>query len=510
MIKEYKDYSHNIEESCDVCVIGSGAGGAVAAKELAEKGYSVILLEEGGNYTQKDWNGKPCYSLPKMWRNGGFTLSLGTPAVSVTLGKGIGGTTTVNSATCFRTPDSVLEMWQQNLGLDNLTKQNLEPYFSKVEREINVTDLSWEVLGKCAKVIKDGAEVLGLNCRPLKHNVKNCRGCGTCQFGCLDGAKQSMDVTYIPKAIEAGAKVYSHCKAERCIIENKKVKGVRCLLINPETGKPVFEMKVSAKVVIVACGTMITPTFLKKSGLKNKNLGRHLQIHPCTRVAAIMGEEVEGWKGVSQGVYIDDFEDEGIMLEGIFVHPSLLLAAFPGVGHSFKENVANFKNIAAFGVMVHDSTTGRVFKSGKDFIFSTYFIKKSDSEKLKKGIAYVAKLFFAAGAKKVLTPIYNMPELNSEADIKKLMKLKMKPNHLAEAFAFHPLGTCRMAHNKKMGAVNKDGETFEIENLYVADGSIVPTSLGVNPQVTIMTLATKIAEGIAMRLSGELKNASGL
>lgn len=502
MIREFKDYTADSEEKCDVCVIGSGAGGAVVAKELAEKGHDVVLVEEGSYYRKEDWSGKPLEGL-RMWRNGGGTIAAGLPSISVTLGRCIGGTTTVNSATCFRTPEKIMEAWQRDLGIDTVSTDTMEPYFQKVEKEINVTELSWDVLGNCAAIIRRGAEKLGLTCRPLKHNVKNCQGCGTCQFGCLEGAKQSTDVSYIPKALAAGARVYANCRADRILKKKGRVTGLVCSFMNPATDRPAGKMTITAPIVVVACGSMITPSFLKKNGIRNRHIGRHLQIHPCTRAAAIMDEKVEGWKGVSQGAYIDDFEDEGIMLEGIFVHPSILLAAFPKIGHEFKENAAQFAHLAAFGIMVHDSTTGRVYRGIKDFIFSRYFMKKSDAEKLKRGIAYTARIFFAAGARKVLTPIAKMPVLESESDVEKLLAMKMKPALIAEGFAFHPLGSARMASTRRLGVVNTKGESFDLENLYIADGSIVPTSLGVNPQVTIMSLATMIADNIAEKIAAE-------
>ena len=499
MIKEFKHYTKNINESCDVCVIGSGAGGAVVARELAEKGHSVILLEEGGNYTVDDWTGKPLAEFSKMYRNGATTGTLGRNFISLTMGKCIGGTTTINSATCFRPPESTYKKWLLELGLDQLTPETLEDCFCRVEKEINVTELSWEVLGNFAKVLKTGADKLGLNCKPLKHNVKDCKGCGTCQFGCPEGAKQSMDITYIPKAIEYGAKVYANCRADKLIKNENEVEGVSCSLINPETGKADYSMKIRAKIVVVACGTMITPSFLKRNGLKNKNIGRHLQIHPAAKAVAFMDQKVEGWKGVSQGAYIDDFEGEGIMLEGAFTTPGLLLAAVPYIGKKHKEIATSYPHVAPFGIMVHDTSKGRVLKSSPKNINAVYNISKHDVEKLKRGIAYTARILFEAGANVVFTGISKMPVLNSVDDVNKLFALKVKANQI-ETFAFHPVGTCRMSATSDSGAVNQWGEAFEMKNLYVADGSVVPTSLGVNPQLTIMCLATRIAQGISQKL----------
>lgn len=502
MILRFQDYRGDVREECDVCVIGSGAGGAVAAKELAEKGLSVVVLEEGGYYTPDDWNGKPMFSLTRMWRDGGLTGSMGNPPVSITLGKCVGGTTAINSATCFRTPESVLAKWREELGLIHLTNEYLDPLFKRVEKEIHVTTLPWEVLGACARIVRRGCERLGLNCRPLRHNVKRCRGAGTCQFGCPDGRKQSTDVSYIPKAVAAGARVYANCRAERILFKGGTAVGVRGSIVDPERDdRKVYTIEVRSRVVVAACGTLLTPQLLRRSGVRSPHIGRHLQVHPAGRVCALMKEKVEGWKGVSQGAYIDDFHGQGIALEGIFIHPSILLSALPGVGWEHKEIAVLFPHIAAFGVMVHDSSEGRVYPwMPSRLILSSYMIRKTDIEIFKRGIAFMSLIFMAAGAVKIYTGISSFPVLETPEDADRLLSADVKPNHF-EILAFHPLGTCRMAANPRLGAVSPRGQVFGCRGLYVADGSVVPTSLGVNPQVTIMTLATHIAEGIALTLT---------
>lgn len=502
MIRTYRDYKDGFAESCEVCVIGSGPGGGVVAKELAEKGRDVVLLEEGGHITAADWDGRPARGLREMYRGCGTTGTLGNPFISLTLGKCIGGTSTVNSATCFRTPGPVLKKWRDELGLGAMTEGTLAPYFDRVEKVVNVTDLPWDVLGNNAKIVKRGCDILGYNCRPLRHNVRACKGCGTCQFGCQENAKQSVNVTYVPLADGFGARIYANCRAGRIVVSGGAATGVEAVTVDPETGRSTGTVSVRAKVVVVSCGAMITPSFLRRSGLKNRHLGRHLQIHPAGRVVALMDEVVEGWKGVSQGAYIDDFEGEGIMMEGVMVHPSLLLAAIPGVGREHKEIAVKYNNLAVFGVMAHDETEGRVLKgSGKKGggITALYRIRRADTDKLKRGIAYLAKIFFAAGARRVYTSISSMPVLDSAGDADRLLGLRVKPNQV-ETMAFHPLGTCRMAAGPALGPVGPCGETFEVRNLYVADASIIPTSLGVNPQITIMALSNYVADGIDRRL----------
>lgn len=505
MIRTWKDYTGDINESCDVCVIGSGPGGGVVAKELAEKGFSVVLLEEGGHYTVNEWDGKPVRGLRDMYRGGGSTGTIGSPFISITLGKCIGGTSTVNSATCFRTPGRILKKWRDELGLDTMTEEHMGPYLDRVETIVNVTELSWDVLGNNAKIVKRGCDRLGYTCKPLRHNVRDCKGCGPCQFGCPENAKQSVNVTYIPMADRLGARIYSGCRAERILVRGGAAAGVEGSVVDPVTGRAVRRVTVSSKAVVASCGALLTPSLLMWSGLANRNIGRHLQIHPGSRVVALMNETVEGWKGVSQGAFIDDFEDEGIMMEGVMVHPSLLLAALPGVGFEHKEMAVKYNNLSSFGVMAHDETEGRVLR-GPDprrgiAVMAVYQIRKKDAEKLKRGIAYLSKIYFAAGAVRVYTGISKVPVLNSAAEADRLLTARVKANHI-ETLAFHPLGSCRMGAGPRTGAVDQGGESFEVKNLFVADGSIIPTSLGVNPQITIMAVSSHVADSIARRIGG--------
>ena len=440
-----------------------------------------------------------------MYRDGGSTGTMGNQFISVTLGRCIGGTSTVNSATCFRTPGPVLKEWRDRLGLSAMSEEILDPYFERVEKIVNVTELSWDVLGNNAAIVKRGCDRLGYACRPLRHNVKDCKGCGPCQFGCTENAKQSVNVTYIPQADRLGARIYSSCRAERIVIRDGSAEGVEGSIVNPATGRGEHRVTVRSRAVVVSCGALISPSFLKWSGLGNRHIGRHLQIHPGTRVVALMNETVEGWKGVSQGAYIDDFEGEGIMMEGVMVHPSLLLAALPGVGFDHKEMAVRYNNMSSFGVMAHDETEGRVLK-GRDprrgiSGLALYRIRKNDVEKLKRGIAYLSKIYFAAGAVCVYTGISKVPVLRSAEEADRLLKKRVRASQV-ETLAFHPLGSCRMAAGPAAGPVDQHGESFEVKNLYLADGSIIPTSLGVNPQITIMAVSNFVADAISRRLGG--------
>lgn len=500
MIYTNKDITQDITESVDVCIIGSGAGGAVAAKELAEKGLKVVLLEEGGYYTSNDFLKKPSETTKLLYRNAGSLMAIGMPIIMIPLGRCVGGTTVINSGTCFRTPPSVLRHWMREFGLSQLTPERLEPYFEKVENLINVTETPENLLGGSGLLIKKGAEKLGYRSGPISRNVRNCEGCGVCAFGCPTDAKQAMHVTYIPLASKYGAKIYANCRADRLTISNGIATGVEGVFFNNE-GKAFKRIKVNSKVTIVSCGAIYSPVLLKKNGIlkKSSHLGKHLHIHPATRVVAMFDEVVEGWKGVPQSFRIDEFFNQGIMLEGFFVPPGICAGTLPFTGMKQKEIMSRFKNIASFGVMISDTSEGKVTADHWGNPLISYWINKDDTKKILKGIAIIAEVFLTAGAKEVYTGLVDVPLIKTEKEVNTLYRGRIPSSHL-ELMAFHPMGTARMGSDISNSVVNEFCETHEIQNLYIVDASIFPSSLGVNPQLSIMAFATYAADYIAKKL----------
>lgn len=499
MVKEFKDYSGDLSISCEVVVVGSGAGGAVAAKVLAEAGHDVVLVEEGSWFTRENFNGEPGDMIPMMYRDAASNIIFGLPPVLVTLGKCVGGTTTINSATCFRTPSDVVSTWRDKHGCSTLDYDELVPIFETVEKECSVTTLPPEHMSGSYHVVKRGAEALGIECKRLKHNVKGCEGRGVCQYGCPTGAKQSMDVSYIPAAINAGATMLANCKIEKIIVKEGAARGVAGRAIDPFSGVKGPNVEISARTVILACGALLTPALLMDNGLctSSKMAGRNLTIHPAGKVAAVMDEDVVGFEGVSQDAYIDAFRDKGIMMEGVFVPPGLLLSIFQGIGREHKEMARKYRRMAAFGFLVSDLPKGRVFKGrmGRRYT-AVYNLSREDARKMKEGVVKCVEIFLAAGSKEIYTGLRSVPVIRSEGELDTLRKKRIHAVDFSEPLAFHPLGTCRLGPDPAVSVLDQNLETHEVKNLFIVDGSIFPTSLGVNPMISIMTFAHRAASYI--------------
>jgi choline dehydrogenase-like flavoprotein len=470
----------------DVCVIGSGAGGAPVAKELAEGGMSVVMLEEGEHRSVDEFTARPRDMTALLYRDAGQLATIGNVPILLPLGSHVGGTTLVNSGTCFRTPPGVLEVWRERFGLEQLTVEELDPYFRRVERELNVSQVPAELAGRNALVVKRGADALGWSGDFIFRNAKGCVGTGVCAFGCPTSAKQHTGQTYVPRAWEAGAVTYSGCRARRIVIEDGRARGIEA------TTSGGGRVHVQCDLVVVACGAIHTPLFLRANGLglDSGELGRNLAIHPATAVRAEFDEEIDMATGVPQSFYIDEFSEEGIMFEGAGGPPDYLAMSFPFSRDRHRELMLRFAHLSQFGVMVSDRSRGSVRRrAGR--VEVRYDLGREDVELFRRGIDLLAELYWKAGARRVFLPVRGHSEL-TEPDPRPLAGADVRASDLA-LMAFHPLGTARADASPARGVVDAELALHGVAGVYVADGSVVPSALGVNPQITIMALSTRLA-----------------
>jgi choline dehydrogenase-like flavoprotein len=460
----------------DVCIVGAGAGGAVAAAELAEGGAKVVVLEQGPHHDADSFSARPVEMMTALYRDGGQGLTLGSPPILLPLGRGIGGTTLVNSGTCFRTPSAVLERWRGEYGLHELTEDELDPCFERVERALSVAEVTPELAGANAAVARRGAQALGWSHGYLRRNARGCVGSGVCAFGCPTSAKQHVGITYVPRARAAGAEILTGAEVHRVLVRNGHARGVQASV---DGGG---RLHVHAPEVIVAAGTIHTPLLLERSdiGGDSGQLGQNLALHPATGAFARMDEIVDMARGVPQSFYIDEFSAEGIMFEGVAGPPSYVAMSLPLTGARHAEAMADYRRLAQFGLMVSDSSRGSVRSVGGRPLIR-YDLVQADLARFRSGLARMRELFEAAGAREVYLPLPH----GVEPERARVQDLKL--------MAFHPLGTARADARRTHGVVDGRLRVHGVEGVHVADGSVVPSSLGVNPQITIMALATRLA-----------------
>jgi choline dehydrogenase-like flavoprotein len=493
------------ELETDVVVIGSGAGGAVVAKELSSAGHRVAIIEEGYYFKRDHFRLNPVESFRTMYRQGGTTIALGAPFITLPLGRTVGGTTTINSGTCLRMPHRVLKRWHVELGLGSIDWEELNLIYGAIEEYLFVKRADPEVAGRNAKLFLETAERLGLSGGWLPRNAKDCEGYGVCVFGCPSGAKQSMDVSYIPDALAAGAVLHSRSRAERIIVEDGRATGVEARRLGaPLAGED--RLRVNARAVVLAAGAIYTPYLLLAQGICNSSgmVGRNLHIHPATGVIAELGERLDNPKGIPQSSYVDEFEAEGVMLEGGTVPPGVHAMALPFCGRRHRAHMNSYPYTGIFGAMISEKKSeGRVLcPPGARRPIILYQLRGEDVERTRFATALLAHIWFAAGAKKVYTPIYGFYEISNSRELAGLERARIRPSDIAYMSAYHPMGTCRMGTSPEDSVVKDTCETWDVRNLYIVDGSIIPSSLGVNPQLTIMAMATRAAGFIDEHLGG--------
>jgi len=489
-----RELDGDLELACDVCVVGSGAAGAVVAAELAEAGQDVIVIEEGAHVPPERYGKmRPSETMRHLWREAGlmFSLPLGdSPMIQVMMGRCVGGSSVLTGGVCFRIPAAVLATWRTELGLTDMSEQALEPCYRSVEQAIHVEQVPIEMRSRSTRLFAHGAERMGLEIKPLRRNTRGCDGCSRCNFGCPHGAKLSVDIAYLPRALAAGARLYSDCRVDHITHDGRRATGVAGRIQSGPERSRRGSLKVRARRVVAAAGAYATPLLLRDSGLRSRAIGENLTLHPGFRVMARFEDRVEGWKGALQSAYSDSLEREGITLVGLFVPPGVLAATMPGIGREHALRARSIPHLGVFGGMIHDAAGGTVRRHfGRPVI--TYRMAPSDRAIVPKLLKTMAEVWFAAGAREVFLPVLGLGGI--DADALRKLDLENIPKRQLECASQHPLGTCRMGISPADSVVDPSGKSWELDELYVADGSIVPTSLGVNPQLSIMTLATRIA-----------------
>ncbi len=491
----------------DAVVIGSGAGGAVAAYELAAAGHAVLLLEEGLYYGRQDFTGSTFRMQHLLYRDMGMTSTLGNAAIFLPTGRSVGGSTTVNSGTCYRLPDRVARSWEVQLGLSGYGPDGLAPYFERVEQVLGVDYGPPAVLGPVAAAVARGADAMGLRHRALRRNAPDCDGQGLCCFGCPTDAKRSTNVSYVPLALRAGAELVVGARAERLIIEGGRAVGVEVQSAYPQhrgqSGHPRFQVR--ARAVVMAGGTLNTPVFLqsdpqaRRALSRSQALGKHLTIHPAAGIFAIMPELITTTPSIPQSYAIEEFHDQGLLFEGAATPVDLSALQLTMVGRRFVETMEAYPHLACFGFMLEDSASGSVAPGPLRRPLVRYDLTAHDVTRLKRGIDVLCRVFFAAGAKRVLTPAHGFELLHHPDDLARLHQLDLRPSQF-DLTAYHPLGTARMGVSPATSVVNPDLAAHDLPGLYICDGSVIPTSPAVNPQLTIMAVVSRAAQRLAERL----------
>jgi len=490
------------ELACDVVVVGSGAGGGVAAAELARAGKHVIVVEKGGYHREQDFEGVEFTAYQKLYENQAVlaTRDLG---VIVLAGSTLGGGTVINWSASFRTPEHVRAEWEREHACSEFTASAFKAALDAVSARLGVNETeAWP--SKQAQILERACDRLGLGCGVIPQNRVGCEApgeCGWCCFGCARGSKQSTLRTYLQDAAQHGAQFLVNALVEKVLIENGRAVGVQVNVVGRS-------LTIRARAVVLAAGSIHSPAILLRSGLNNPNIGANLRLHPTFPIFGDYEEMIEPWRGPMLTRYVPhlnnlDGQHYGVVIEHPPAHPGLIGLGLPWLsGAQHKASVARAAHRAIFIVITRDREGGRVTvdKQGRPVLH--YQLSKRDGQHLMRGLKESFRLHHAAGATEIggthsgLEP-YRAGDL--DAYLQRIERLGFRPN-ACNLFSAHQMGTCRMGGRRSQSVLTPQGEAWEARNLFVADASVFPTASGVNPMLTIMAVAHLTAQAVKARV----------
>jgi choline dehydrogenase-like flavoprotein len=499
---------------CDVVIVGSGAGGGVTAEVLARAGLRVLMVEEGPLRTSRHFRQRESDAYAQIYQESAARKTA-DKAINILQGRCVGGSTTVNWTSSFRTPPQTLGHWQAQHGLAEWSEAQMQPWFEQVERRLNITP--WEVApNENNDILRRGATRLGMEAPAIRRNVRQCWNLGSCGMGCPTNAKQSMLVTTVPHALSLGATLWVESVAKRLEIQGQTVKG---LWVEPRhgDGSPGPLCLVKARHYVLCGGAINTPALLLRSHVKDPFglLGRRTFLHPVVISAAVFDHTVAGWHGAPQTIYTDHFLHThaltgpiGYKIEAPPLHPIIFSTTMPGFGEAQSQMLKRFPQTQALLALLrdgfHPESPGGVVKLNKDGSpLLDYPLNDFVMEGARRALLNMAEIQFAAGAKQVL-PVHEDALLYSSwAEAKAAISaLEMRPLRTRVVSA-HVMGGCAMAGDERKGVVRADGTHWQLENLSVHDGSVFPTSIGANPQLSVYALAARMSSALSQRLTGK-------
>jgi choline dehydrogenase-like flavoprotein len=500
--------------AADAVIVGSGAGGGVMAAQLTAAGKDVVILEKGGYYNESDFTGSESEMMQQLYLRRGL-LTTHDLGMVVLAGSCLGGGTVVNWSTSLRTPPDVLEEWERQHGLTGATTAEFQRGFEVAEQRMGV-NTGDSAPNRNNAMLRDGCQALGWDWKPIPRNASDCRQrCGACGYGCPYGRKQSTMLTFLQDASDRGARVVVRCNVQRVVIEAGRAVGVEGWAPDSATGQR-RRVLVRAPVVVVAAGSVESPALLKRSGLTNDNIGKHLRLHPVAPMFGYYEEPVETWKGSLQTVYSEQFAGldggYGLRFEVMPAHPGLFALALPwDGGQAHKREMARIQHLAAFIVLTRDTGEGQITLDKQGDPVIRYWPNETDRRHLVRGMQEVTRLIFAGGGSEAIcihTPRASLRSENgrpgavSEAALTGFLGELERRGIVLNRFGMgtaHQMGTCRLGGSASTSVADPYGEVYGARGLFIADASGFPTASGVNPMLSTMALSYRVAQNIVAR-----------
>ena len=486
-----------LEDQADFVIVGTGAGGATAARVLSAAGHDVLMVEEGPHLRPDERPTALVDAMSAGVRDFGTQTTAGATPMPLLQGRLVGGSTAINSGIIWRMPDDVRADWKANHGLDWLVdEREMLRIYERIEDDLEIEETGPEVLGGNSDKMAEAAHALNLPGKPITRNARNCQGRARCLQGCPHGARQSMDVSYVPQAMADGARLHAGCRVTKVMVSGGRAVGVQGDVVEARTRKKTGRFEIRARRgVIVAAGAVHTPVILRRTGLGGL-VGERFQAHPGAAVVGRFPTPIGMGFGATQGYEIP-MREQGFKIESLSLPPEMLGARIPGAGAEWQQRLAELDHFAQWCMQMRMKAHGTVRPGwgGKPVV--RFEPTERDLRVAQKALALICKMFFTAGATEVYPGIGHLPEVlthPSQVELVEKAPLKRGDFHF---MASHLFGTACAGTDPSRSVVGEDLQSHEIPHLYVMDAAVFPTNMGVNPQHSIMTVVWRAAERLA-------------
>lgn len=487
---------------CDLCVIGSGPGGATVATLAAEAGLKVVVLEPGAFITPGQMTQREEQMLPRLlWQAGArMTRDHGT---RIHQGKGVGGSSLHNLNLCKRIDPVLLEHWRTTRGLEPLTTAAWAALYAEVEALLSVSTVPESAWNRHNLLLRDGCAALGWRGGGLAHNRTGCLGSGFCELGCAFDAKNNAAKVLVPRLVRAGGTIVTHAQAVRLVTAGGRVRGVEAVLVDGDDPRRIGRLEIEAPRVCVSASATGTPALLLRSGVLDPGgeTGRRLRLHPAVVVAGDFDTPVRAWEGIPQTYECSEHldltpgSDRRLWIVPAFGHPMGVATMLPGHGPVHAELMGRFAHMAVLVAMLHDETAGVVEPDGELGLSVDYRPIAADRRALAEGLKHCARLLFAAGARRVVVPTYDLRILTRPEEVDGLVEVAIRPDTISLS-AVHPMGSVPMGGDPRHSAVDAFGRHHHVAGLWISDGSLFPTSIGGPPQLSIYALGLHVGRAL--------------
>jgi choline dehydrogenase-like flavoprotein len=498
MIHDFDAVRGGFDIQADAIVVGSGAGGAVAAANLAAAGLRTVVIEAGPKVDVADMTRDGPEFMRKYYWEGGLRMLLGSGTFPAMSGRCLGGSTVMNSAIMFALPRWVRDIWIDGDGLDSLRGPALDQAFERVFRVTRTATTPMAVMGKRNLMTRDVLDAAGMKSKPLARAVDGCVGSGDCLTGCAAGAKQSMDRSYLPRAVADGAEIFTCSSVERVLMQGTRAVGVEGHVVDPDTRQQVGVFRVHAPRVLLAAGAMHTPVLLLKSGIKGGGLvGGTFSAHISAFAMGIMRETVDPWHGATQGWGAFSDQVQGVKFESLWGPTALIAAQWGGLGQDFYDMLPDIKRALLIPLVYRGNVTGRVRAKRNGLPDARLWVPKEEGWVMMREIKRVVDVMLAMNAEYVNTGVRGVPSrIRTAEEAETLLSRKIRPRHL-KMTCNHVFSSCRMSARADRGVVDQQGRVYGLDGLWLCDASIFPSGSAVNPQGTVMALSDMISRRIA-------------